>query len=66
MSLPVALTEILACPLCKGKLKYAAKQNELICTFDKLAFRVHDGVPVMLESEARALTAEETQSWTSS
>ncbi|MDP4528945.1 Trm112 family protein [Alkalimonas delamerensis] len=66
MSLPVALTEILACPLCKGKLKYAAKQQELICTFDKLAFPVRDQVPVMLESEARPLSAEELEAWTSS
>lgn len=66
MSLPVALTEILACPLCKGKLKYAAKQQELICTFDKLAFPVRDQVPVMLESEARPLSAEELETWTSS
>lgn len=66
MSLPVALTEILACPLCKGKLKYSAKQAELICTFDKLAFPVHDQVPVMLETEARQLTTEELEAWTSS
>jgi uncharacterized protein YbaR (Trm112 family) len=53
------LLEILACPLCKGPLKLAADKSELICKADALAFPVRDGIPVMLESEARALTVDE-------
>lgn len=66
MTIPVALVDILACPLCKGKLKYHAKQQELICTFDKLAFPVRDRLPVMIADEARQLTQEELERWTSS
>lgn len=53
------LLAMLVCPLCKGKLKYNAQAGELICTFDGLAYPVQDGVPVMLENEARRLSAEE-------
>ena len=51
------LLEILVCPLCKGKL--LLKRGELICRFDRLAYPIRDGIPVMLESEARAISLEE-------
>ena len=51
------LLDILVCPLCKGKL--LLKQHELICRFDRLAYPIRDGIPVMLENEARLLTLEE-------
>ena len=50
------LLEILVCPLCKGSLHYNQQEQELICKADKLAFPVKDGVPVMLEGEARDLS----------
>ena len=53
------LLSILACPLCKGPLQHDAAKNELLCRADGLAFPVRDGIPVMLESEARTLTVEE-------
>ncbi len=53
------LLDILACPLCKGELKYEKDKNELVCKFDGLAFPVRDNIPVMLESEARVLTTDE-------
>ncbi|EGW54511.1 Trm112 family protein [Candidatus Endoriftia persephonae] len=53
------LLEILACPLCKGKLYYDKKAAELICRADRLAFPVRDGIPVMLQEEARELAADE-------
>ncbi|WP_221798673.1 Trm112 family protein [Oceanobacter mangrovi] len=53
------LLAMLVCPVCKGKLKYDAQAAELLCTFDGLAFPVRDGVPVMLENEARKMSAEE-------
>lgn len=51
------LLNILVCPLCKGKL--LEKKEELICRFDRLAFPIRDGIPVMLEPEARVITLEE-------
>lgn len=53
------LLEILACPLCKGKLAYNEKTMELICAFDKLAYPIRDDVPVMLEDHARQLSLSE-------
>jgi len=53
------LLDILACPVCKGPLKYDQKNQELICRADRLAYPVRDDIPVMLEEEARQLPAEE-------
>ena len=49
------LLEILVCPLWKGPLEYDRKAEELICKPDRLAFPIRDGIPVMLEDEARKL-----------
>lgn len=53
------LLEILACPICKSPLIYDKTAQELICKADRLAFPVRDDIPVMLESEARAVSSEE-------
>ncbi|MCK5435823.1 MAG: Trm112 family protein [Nitrosomonadaceae bacterium] len=53
------LLDILVCPLCKGPLLYRKSEGELICKADRLAFLIKDGIPVMLEDEARKLPAEE-------
>ena len=53
------LLEILVCPLCKGKLVYRREAGELVCRADRLAYPVKDGIPVMLEEEARRLPADE-------
>jgi uncharacterized protein len=52
--------ELLACPLCHGKLEYWRKQNELVCLQDRLAFPIHKGIPLLMEMDARALDAETT------
>lgn len=56
------LLELLVCPLCKGPLDHRRPpqqvRHELVCHADRLAFPVRDGIPVMLESEARVV--EET------
>jgi uncharacterized protein YbaR (Trm112 family) len=49
------LLDILVCPICKGPLRHDRSAAELICEADRLAFPIRDGIPVMLESEARAL-----------
>jgi uncharacterized protein YbaR (Trm112 family) len=55
------LLELLVCPLCKGPLEHQRPpthaRQELVCRADRLAFPVRDGIPVMLESEARSLDA---------
>lgn len=51
------LLEILVCPLCKGQL--LLKNSELICLFDRLAYPIRDGIPVMLEQEGRPISLDE-------
>jgi uncharacterized protein len=53
------LLEILVCPVCKGPLDYRKQQQELVCRPCKLAYPVRDDIPVMLEDEARQLSADE-------
>ncbi len=53
------LLEILVCPLCKSPLVYRKDAQELICKADRLAFPIRDGIPVMLEEEARRLAETE-------
>lgn len=58
-SLDAKLLEILVCPLCKGPLVYRKEAAELVCKADRLGFPVKDGIPVMLEEDARKLPPEE-------
>jgi uncharacterized protein len=53
------LLEILACPICKGTLKYQRDAQVLVCRMDRLAYPIRDDVPVMLEEEARQLAADD-------
>jgi len=53
------LLDILVCPICKGPLLYRKAEQELICKADRLAFAIRDGIPVMLEDEARKLDPAE-------
>ena len=53
------LLDILVCPLCKGPLLYRKPQAELVCKPCRLAYPITDGIPVMLEDEARKLPPEE-------
>ncbi|MDT3669297.1 MAG: Trm112 family protein [Aromatoleum sp.] len=53
------LLEILVCPICKGPLDFVREKQELVCKADRLAFPIRDGIPVMLEEEARQLDVEE-------
>jgi uncharacterized protein YbaR (Trm112 family) len=49
------LLDILACPICKGRLVYLREAGELLCRADRLAYPIRDGIPVMLAEEARTL-----------
>jgi uncharacterized protein YbaR (Trm112 family) len=53
------LLEILVCPVTKGPLIYDRDKQELISKSARLAYPIRDGIPVMLEDEARKLTPEE-------
>ncbi len=55
------LLEILVCPVTKGPLEYDRANQELVCRASGLAYPVRDGIPIMLESEARQLTLEERE-----
>ncbi|MDB5930815.1 MAG: Trm112 family protein [Polaromonas sp.] len=53
------LLELLVCPVTKGPLDYDRERQELISRSARLAYPVRDGIPVLLETEARTLTDEE-------
>ena len=53
------LLDILVCPICKAGLDYRKADAELVCKPCKIAFPIRDDIPIMLESEARVLPAEE-------
>ncbi|OGT35884.1 MAG: tetraacyldisaccharide 4'-kinase [Gammaproteobacteria bacterium RBG_16_51_14] len=55
------LLEILVCPVTKGPLIYDKANQELISKAARLAYPVRDGIPVMLENEARSLSDEEIE-----
>lgn len=53
------LLDILACPVCKGPLTFEKSAQLLVCRGDRLAYPIRDGIPVMLEDEARQLEADD-------
>jgi uncharacterized protein YbaR (Trm112 family) len=53
------LLELLVCPVTKGPLDLSRDKQALISRSARLAYPVHDGIPVMLESEARTLSDDE-------
>ena len=53
------LLALLVCPVTKGPLTYDREKHELVSRSARLAYPVRDGMPVMLETEARVLTDEE-------
>lgn len=55
------LLAILVCPVSKAPLEYDRDNEELICWASNLVYPIRDGVPVMLESEARPITEADRQ-----
>ncbi len=53
------LLDILACPICKGPLKFHRDAQVLVCRLDRLAYPIRDDVPVMLEEEAKQLNVDD-------
>jgi uncharacterized protein YbaR (Trm112 family) len=58
------LLEILVCPVTKGPLVYDRERQELISRSARLAYPIRDGIPVLLEDEARKLSPEEMEAGT--
>ena len=57
------LLDILVCPVTKGPLKYDKDHQELISTSARLAYPIRDGIPVMLEDEARTISDDEYEKY---
>ena len=55
----IKLLELLVCPVTKGPLEYDRERQELVSKSARLGYPVRDGLPIMLETEARTLTDEE-------
>ena len=53
------LLELLVCPVTKGPLTWNAEKQELVSRSARLAYPVRDGIPILLENEARTLTDDE-------
>jgi uncharacterized protein len=53
------LLDILACPVCKGPLKFRKPAQMLVCRADRLGFPLRDGVPMMHEEDARQLLPDD-------
>jgi uncharacterized protein YbaR (Trm112 family) len=55
------LLELLVCPVTKGPLTFNREAQELVSRSARLAYPVRDGIPILLEAEARVLTDEEIE-----
>lgn len=55
MAFDKKLLDIVACPVCKGKLDYDKASDQLVCKADKLAYPITEGIPVLLENRAISL-----------
>lgn len=55
------LLELLVCPVTKGSLEYDREKSELISRSARLAYPIRDGIPVLLEMEARTLSDSELE-----
>ena len=55
------LIELLVCPVTKGPLDYNRERQELISRSARLAYPIRDGIPILLENEARPLTDAELE-----
>jgi hypothetical protein len=63
MALDPKLLDILVDPLTKAPLLYDRERQELVSVESALAYPVREDIPVMLEEEARRLSAEEVEAW---
>ena len=52
------LLEIVACPMCQGRLEYDKAHEQLICKFDQVAYPIKQGIPVLLAEQAVPLSVQ--------
>ncbi len=57
------LLDLLVCPVTKGPLKFDKDKQELVSTSSRLAYPIRDGIPVMLEDEAREISEDEYEKY---
>lgn len=57
------LLDIIACPVCKGKLEHDKQNKELICKADRLAYPIREDIPALLQPQARLMDWEEVEKW---
>jgi uncharacterized protein YbaR (Trm112 family) len=57
------LLDLLVCPVSRAPLLADDEHQELVCVASGLAYPVRDGIPVLLEDQARALSGEEIERW---
>ncbi len=50
------LLEVIICPRCHGKLDLDKEKSNLICRFDRLSYKINEGLPVLLIDQAQSLT----------
>ena len=55
------LLELLVCPVTKGPLQFDRERQELLSRSARLAYPIRNGIPILLENEARPLSDEELQ-----
>jgi uncharacterized protein YbaR (Trm112 family) len=55
------LLELLVCPVTKGHLDYDRDRQELLSRSARLAYPIRDGIPVLLEEQARTLDDDELE-----
>ncbi len=55
------LLELLVCPVTKGPLDFDRERQELLSRSARLAYPIRNGIPVLLENEARTLSDEELE-----
>jgi uncharacterized protein len=60
------LLDMLVCPVTKGPLRMSADKTELVSRSARLAYPIRDGIPIMLEDQARALSDDEIDAFTAS
>ncbi|MDO4429897.1 MAG: Trm112 family protein [Lonepinella koalarum] len=55
----IKLLEVIACPICQGRLNYDNEKEQLVCRFDQLAYPINNGIPVLLAEQAIHLNSVE-------
>ncbi len=61
MTLKPKILDVIACPLCKGKLLYDKNLQVLICKFNKVSFPIKDGVPMVAAQDAKSITEDHSK-----